>query len=122
MESREKSFINVKVNQLTKSDQELAYANHIDNFKKRKQKPDKFEDFLNEKVSSTFSFAEAKEGHRYWFTTLEEIVRIENRKLLYKKESKLVEAKMVLFFIMVFICFITLLVTVFYLFSIFFNL
>ena len=119
MESREKSFISVKVNQLKKSDQELAYANHIINFKKIKQKPDKFEDFLNEKVFSKFIFKEAKEGYTYWFITLDEILIKENKKNLYKKELSLLKTKQItLFLIMCFLCFVFFILLFVYLVSI----
>lgn len=121
MESIEKSLINVKVNQLKKSDQELAYANHITNCKKIKKKPDKLEVFLNEEVFSKFSFKESKEGHQYWFTTLEEILKKEARetkkdyknfKLILKRKKNI---NLALFFIMCFFCFITFVIAFIYL-------
>ena len=121
MESREKSFMSVKVNQLKKLDQELAYANHIQNFKIMKVKPDKFEIFLNEKVSSAFSFSQSIEGHKYWFTTLEEILKKEARetkedyknfKLTLKRKKNI---HLALFFIMCFFCFITFVIAFIYL-------
>jgi hypothetical protein len=121
MESIEKSLINVKVNQLKKSDQELAYANHIANCKKIKKKPDKLEVFLNEEVFSKFSFKESKEGHRYWFTTLEEILKKEARetKKDYKNFKLILKRKknihLALFFIMCFFCFITFVIAFIYL-------
>lgn len=88
METQKLTSGKIKVNQLEKSDQELAYANHIEQFKNSNVKPDIKENFLNEKVFGLFSFAESKEGHRYWFDVLEKIAIKENKKQEYLKEKK----------------------------------
>jgi hypothetical protein len=79
----------IKVNQLDKKDQELAYQNHIEQFKERNTKPLIKEEFLSENVARCFKFAYSKEGHNFWFKKLNEISNKENRKNNYFKDKQL---------------------------------
>lgn len=78
----------IKVNQLDKKDQELAYQNHIEQYKETNIKPLIKEEFLSENVARCFKFAYSKEGHNFWFKKLNEISNKENRKQEYLKEKK----------------------------------
>ena len=78
----------IKVNQLDKKDQELAYQNHIEQYKERNIKPLIKEEFLSKNVAICFKFAYSKEGHNFWFKKLNEIANKENRKQEYLKEKK----------------------------------
>ena len=78
----------IKANQLDKKDQELAYQNHIEQYKETNIKPLIKEEFLSENVARCFKFAYSKEGHNFWFKKLNEIANKENRKQEYLKEKK----------------------------------
>ena len=108
----------IKVNQLDKKDQELAYQNHIEQYKERNTKPFIKEEFLNENVARCFKFAYSKEGHNFWFKKLNEISNKENRKNNYYKDKQLLVydkdlIKFVCFCIISFIIFLFLLLTKF---------
>ena len=108
----------IKVNQLDKKDQELAYQNHIEQYKETNIKPLIKEEFLSENVARCFKFAYSKEGHNFWFKKLNEISNKENRKNNYYKDKQLLVydkdlIKFVCFCIIYFIIFLFLLLTKF---------
>jgi hypothetical protein len=89
METEKKiTWGSIKVNQLDKKDQELAYQNHIEQYKERNLKPEIKEEFLYFNVARCFKFAYSKEGHNFWYKKLNEITNKENRKQEYLKEKK----------------------------------
>jgi|LakMenEpi03Aug12_release.lakeMendotaPanAssembly.Ray.scaffolds.fasta_scaffold2071750_1 hypothetical protein len=123
MEKQQKTFNKIKVHQLNIKDRKLAYANHVIEFKNRNVKPDTIQKFLNENVIACFSFDNSNEGHKYWFAQLDEIVKKENRKQLYLKESKFIQTKQIVpLLIISFICFISFILAFVYLLFILFNL
>jgi hypothetical protein len=123
MKKQEKTFNKIKVHQLNIKDQKLAYANHVIEFKNRNVKPDTIQEFLNRNVTACFAFDNSNEGQRYWFTQLDEILKKENRKQLYLKESKFIQIKQIVpLLIISFICFIGFILAFVYLLFILFNL
>ena len=88
METQKLTWGTIKVNQLNRIDQKLAYQNHIEQFKERNLKPEKKEEFLNQNVARCFKFGYSNEGHSFWFQKLNEIAQKENRKQEYLKEKK----------------------------------
>lgn len=85
---QELTWGSIKVNQLNEKDQELAYKNHIEQFKERNIKPVVKEEFLNQNVARCFKFAYSKEGHAFWFKKVIEIVKKETKRDEYLKEKK----------------------------------
>jgi hypothetical protein len=106
MEKQGKTFSSIKVNQLNLQDQQLAYENHIFYFKIENAEPYTFKEFLNQDVANGFFFGNAKEGSKYWITTLNKIVEKQNNKRLYNIDLKLLKSKQIVLYIIAFICFI----------------